>query len=186
MTGEDFMPEIIRCYRQSVPAQRFIGKTYTDADRSGGSFGAKWGEWFENGYFGILESICDEGLKKTGETEDSGAYIGLMRYGGLKPFEYRIGMFFAENTPVPDGFEAVDFPASDLGTCWIYGKESEGLYGMHDACVRKMTENEFVIRDDLRGGKEGTWFFERYNCPRFTSEDDKGNKILDYCFYINS
>ncbi len=179
------MAEIIRCYRQSMPAHRFIGKTYTDADRVGGSFGAKWGEWFAHGCFETLENSCAEGLAKLGEGfEDGGAYIGLMRYGGNKPFEYRIGLFFAENTPVPEGFEAVDFPASELGTCWIYGKESEGLYGMHEACERKMTENEFAVRYDLREGKEGIWFFERYACPRFTTDDEKGNRILDYCFYI--
>lgn len=179
------MAEIIKCYKQSIPAHRFIGKKYGDADRRDGSFGSKWGEWFQNDWFGTLENFAAEGLKKLGELyEDNGAYLGLMRCSGNEPFQYWIGTFFAENTPVPDGFESVDFPASDLGTCWIYGKESEGLYGMHDACAKKMDENKFNIQNDFGNGKEEYWFFERYGCPRFTTDDEKGNKILDYCFYI--
>lgn len=55
---------------------------------------------------------------------------------------------------------------------------------MHDACAKKMDENKFNIQNNFGNGKEEYWFFERYGCPRFTTDDEKGNKILDYCFYI--
>ena len=32
---------------------------------------------------------------------------------------------------------------------------------------------------------KGEWCFERYCCPRFTTPDEKGNIILDICFYLN-
>ncbi len=44
--------EIIKVYKEHLPSLRLIGKRYTEADRVG-SFGHKWGEWFENGLFGI-------------------------------------------------------------------------------------------------------------------------------------
>jgi hypothetical protein len=37
------MAEVIRTYRQSVPAMRFIGKKYYDEDRVDGGFGKQWG-----------------------------------------------------------------------------------------------------------------------------------------------
>lgn len=179
------MPEIIKCYRQKTPAHRLIGMKYGDADRVNGSFGAKWSEWFQNDRFGRLERSVPEGSANLGEEYgDCGAYLGFMRCSPNEPFEYWIGIFFTAGTPVPESFEYIDLPAGDLGTCWIYGKESEGLYGMHDACYKKMEENGFSVRNDFGNDKEEFFFFERYACPRFTTDDEKGNKILDYCFYI--
>jgi hypothetical protein len=45
------MSEIIKTYKQHVPALRFIGKKYGDQDRVNGGFGVKWGEWFSNRWF---------------------------------------------------------------------------------------------------------------------------------------
>lgn len=47
--------EIVKTYRQSIPAVRFIGKKYGDGDRVNGGFGQQWGEWFQNGWFDVLE-----------------------------------------------------------------------------------------------------------------------------------
>lgn len=74
----------------------------------------------------------------------------------------------------------IDIPAGDIGICWIYGNESTGeLYGIepHNACVKKIEEQGWKVA-------ENSWFFERYQCPRFTTPDEKGNVILDYCFYL--
>ena len=35
-------------------------------------------------------------------------------------------------------------------------------------------------KNNERKRKEDDWCFERYNCPRFTTPDEKGNVILDY------
>ena len=37
-----------------------------------------------------------------------------------------------------------------------------------------------VVTDD----KGAFWFFERYQCPRFTTPDEFGNVILDTCYFI--
>ena len=38
------MAEIIKTFKENVPAMRFIGKKYPD-------FGGWWGDWFANGWF---------------------------------------------------------------------------------------------------------------------------------------
>ena len=50
--------EIVKTYRQSIPATRFIGKKYGDEDRVNGGFGQQWGEWFQNGWFDVLEEAA--------------------------------------------------------------------------------------------------------------------------------
>jgi hypothetical protein len=42
------MPEIIKTYKQEIPARRFIGKKYNDNDRVNGTFGKHWTDWFQN------------------------------------------------------------------------------------------------------------------------------------------
>jgi predicted transcriptional regulator YdeE len=176
--------EIRRVYKEHLPAVRFVGKLYANKDRVNGSFGSHWGEWFQNGWFESLEKLPQI------ETPENG-YIGLMGCGqeNNDDFQYWIGMMLPENTKVPDGFIYIDIPEGDAGVCWIYGNENNGeIYGQkaHELCVQKLKENEMEnIRDNFGKKIKWNWFFERYNCPRFTDKDDKGNVILDYGIYIN-
>ena len=172
------MAEIINTYRQSIPATRFIGKKYGDDDRINGSFGPKWGEWFGNGWFAVIEKQISVSTKEI--YQDGDAYIGLMRWKEGEPFEYWIGMFMPETTPAPEGFGYVDFPKSELGVCWVYGKEGE-VYRNEDKCAAKLGEAGYKIIPNEKGA---WWFFERYGCPRFTTPDEQGNIILDICYYI--
>jgi len=164
---------IVKVYRESLPKVRFIGKKYGDNDRVDGSFGAKWGEWFANGWFNILEKEIDMLSKEY----EGGAYVGLMcEKNGV--FEYWVGMFAAEKSQVPLGFAYIDIPAGDIATAWIYGREDNGeIYGMdaHNACVGKFEEKGWNLDD--------SYAFERYQCPRFTTADKDGKVILDYCIY---
>ena len=112
--------------------------------------------------------------------EDGDAYLGLMRWKEKEPFEYRIGMFLPENTPVPDRFTYIDFQKSELGVCWVYGKE-EDVYLNEGKCAEKLTNEGIEIVTDEKGA---LWLFERYVCPRFTTPDDKGNIILDICYFV--
>lgn len=165
------MPEITKVYREALPNLRLIGKRYTESD-PGGGFGSKWGEWFEKGWFKPLEDIGY--LAENGD-----AYIGCMRVAG-GVFEYWIGMFVADGSVVPDGYEYADIPAGDIAVCWIYGREDNGeVYGEgpHNMCIEKIKEAGWEVAD-------GMWFFERYNCPRFTTPDADGKIILDYCVYV--
>jgi hypothetical protein len=165
------MVEIVKVYKERYPALRLIGKRYTNSDRGPAGYAHKWGEWHQQGYFADLE--------KLGSAPEHGdAYVGCMRC--LDEFEYWIGMFFPAGTPVPEGFSHEDIPAGEVGICWIYGREDNGeIYGQqaHDKCVASIREAGWQVAD-------GTWFFERYNCPRFTTPDEQGKVILDYGMYL--
>ncbi len=174
------MPEVIKCYNQKLPANRFIGKKYGDSDRVGGGFGSQWGEWFNNGWFSIVENLAGDDKSLIENYEDANAYLGYMRWKDGEPFEYWIGMFKPEGTAVPEGFEFIDIPESMLGVGWLYGPESD-IYGKEHLCAEKCVENGYKIIPDEKGAY---WFFERYVCPRFTSPDDKGNLVLDICHFI--
>ena len=162
------MAEIIKVYKESVPAMRLIGKKYTNQDRVNGLFGVKWDEWFKNNWFDQLEKLgTPDGL-------DNG-YIGYMNCDEKGEFNYWIGVFTPENTTVPDGFDSLDFPAGSLGICHVYGKEPE-VYCNEEMCCDKLKTEGYKVDD--RG------CFERYNYPRFCEPDDKGNIILDVCFFL--
>jgi len=167
------MAEIIKVYKQSVGATRFIGKKYGNADRVDGDFGAKWGEWHENDWFNMLKQSFDGNISEA--IEDYGSHIGLMREDESGQFEYWIGLFMPAGAAVPEGFASIDFPAGNLGVCWIYGKEEE-VFMLEGKCGERLEKEGFAFSSD--------WCFERYNCPRFTTPDEKGNIIIDICFYV--
>lgn len=174
------MAEIIKVYKEHLPAMRFIGKRYTNADRGkDGGYGYKWGEWFENGWF--------EELEKLGAVENiENGYLGFMRCNGSdfeNTFEYWMGLFLPTDTEVPEGYEFIDLEESDAGICWIKGSDSDGsIYNMNDECIaefQKKNMGNFKSDDENRA-----YIFERYNCPRFTQKDEQGNVILDYGIYL--
>jgi hypothetical protein len=171
------MAEITKIYKQEMPAVRLIGMKYGDEDRVDGGFGSQWGEWFEKGRFDKLEA-----LNPTQFFEDSGAYIGLMRWKKDEPFQYWIGMFFPAGTDLPEGFAGVDFSASTIGVAWLYGKDGE-VYAQEHVCAKALGEQGMSVASDVNDA-DAWWFFERYVCPRFTEPDEKGNITLDVCHFV--
>ena len=166
------MAEIIKVFKEDIPTMRFIGKKYDN-------FG-HWGEWWQNGWFDLLENSMGGTDKILSVWENGGGYIGVERRAEGQPFEYYIGMLTPKNTPVPAGFVSIDFENLSLGTCWIYGKENE----VHDtsACKQMITENGMKIWQDKNGA---VWSFENCLCPRYTTPDENGNVILDYCYFVS-
>ena len=151
---------------------RFIGKKYPN-------FGPMWGEWFANGWFDLVESAMGGADSILKIWPNGGGYVGLERRAQGQPFEYWLGMFTPADTPVPEGFACVDFPAMGLGTCWLYGSEK----AVHDvkACRPALIENGMTLGQDALGGE---WSFENCLCPRYTTPDEKGNVIMDYCYFV--
>lgn len=164
------MAEIIKVFRETIPGMRFIGKKYTE-------FG-HWDEWWQNGWFDVLEKAMGGTENICKLWENGGGYIGLEQRSE-DSFFYYIGMLAPENTPVPDDFVSVDFHNVDLGTCWIYGTESE----VHDtsACAGALSLHGM----NIWRAEDGTiWSFENCTCPRYTTPDENGQIILDYCYFI--
>lgn len=173
------MAQIIKTYTQKLPAVRFIGKCFGDGDRVNGGFAKHWGDAFGGNWFGTIESAAGGTDEIAALFEDAGAYIGLMRFCDGEPFQYWIGMFTPAGTPVPEGFNYVDFDESELGVAWLKGKEDNGeLYGKEDECMQAMVKAGITFSE-----KKVWWFMERYQCPRFTTPDENGEVILDICFF---
>ena len=167
------MAEIVKVFRDRVPALRFIGKEY--ADFSG------WGEWFQNAWFDRVESCMGGVGAVTKLWKNGGGYTGLERRaedGAL--LSYHIGMFAPPDTVAPQGFLAMDFPEGSFGTVWIRGREDE----VHDAiplCLPALLDAGFVPKRDREGA---ILSFENGLCPRFTTPDGEGKVILDYVYLI--
>lgn len=161
------MAEIVNVYTEEYPALRFIGRSYRDSQRNkNGTFNDQWEQWFREDLFAPLRALNPQDM----------AAIGLMSINNVPEFEYWIGMFVPKNSPVPRGYEYVDFKPSTVGVSWIKGKEGKELYSMHLQCV-----NALAARDlEMSNG----WFFERYDFNRFTQRDENGEIILDYCIFV--
>jgi len=168
--------ELVKVYGQDAPRMRFVGRKYGEADMKWGGYGHIWGEWFSKGLFAPLEAIYET---LPAGMEDDGAYVGLMRHKSGEPSEYWVGMFLAADAEAPQGYEAVDFPASRLGVAWLKGPESE-IYGAEDIAVKGLEKAGFVPVPDERGA---CWLMERYACPRFTAADENGCVTLDICVF---
>lgn len=152
--------KIIEIKRETCTAARLIGKKYVN--------GPNWNEWWENNWFAALETVKPLPF-------NTDAYIGAVHIVNGMP-EHWIGMFFPVNTEVPDGFEYVDIEPLDYAVCYLYGKEnSDEFYAMdtHNMCLKALNDHGLKRKED-------DWCFERCNCPRFTTPDEKGNVILDY------
>jgi len=169
--------EIIKTYVQEIPATRFIGKKYGDADRMNGGFGNQWDEWWGKGLFAPIEKAAGD---VSSLFEDADATIGLMRWKKDEPFEYWIGKFTPADTVVPEGYSFVDFPASKFGVCWYYG-EFDTLFGQEHLAANRLGEQGQKVIGDEKGA---FWFFERYASPRFTVPDEKGNVVLDIVHFV--
>ena len=165
------MAEIIKVFKEDIPTMRFIGKKYDN-------FG-HWGEWWQNGWFDLLENSMGGTDKILSVWENGGGYVGLERRADGQSFEYWIGMFTPAYTPVPEGFAYIDFSEVNLGTCWIYGKEKE----VHNtkACKGAVIDQGLELWTDDNGG---VWSFENCTCPRYTTPDEQGNIIMDYCYFV--
>ena len=133
-----------------------------------GKRGTNWGEWWSNGWFDALE-------KQPALPENGDAYIGAVRIVNGVP-ERWIGMYFPEGTVAPEGYEAVEIPATNYAVCYLQDKEGSGsFYTMetHQACLAALAERGYTR-------SEGDWCFERCNCPRYTTPDENGHVVLDY------
>lgn len=143
----------------------FVGKKYKN--------GSAWGQWWQNGWFDILES-----LMHLSKLNDNG-YIGLMKNGN-DGFEYWIGMFFDEIPHIPEGFESILLGNREFAVFHVCGNEKSGeIYG--DAPTKACLD---IIKTARLETSEECLRFERYNCPRYTTPDKHGNIILDYGFAI--
>ena len=166
---------IIKIYKQAVPAMRFIGKNYGSGQHP------NWGDAWSLDVFGRIERASGGEEKSHALYEDADAYLGLY-YRNTATGEYNgwVGMFTRPGTTVPEGLSYIDFPEQNLGICWIYGKQGE-VYNLVSQCANAIKSAGMEIQSDDNGH---IGFFERDQCPRYTTPDENGNIILDYCYFV--
>lgn len=170
-------PIAINTYRQTMNASRFIGKKYPSGGEAWDNWSEDW-DWDEpHSLFSRLK-IDATTIYKDKNPQDGCALIGLMCHpgGDHNNFEYWLGFFTPENTPVPQGYDHTDFPAQDVGTCWLYGKE-EDVMAREPVAFEKLWAEGFEPMAD--------WWFERY-VPHRETADSAGYKIMDICFFLKS
>lgn len=170
--------EIIKNYSQKMPKSRFIGIQYGDEDRENNTFYLKWREWLDNGYFSLIKNNIDKDVVFDLPEKDD--YIGLMRFKEGEPFQYWIGLFTPEETEVPEGFGYLDFIETEIGVSWVYGSGGD-VFGVEDKCAEALLKEGYHVK--LESDKS-IWFFERYDGERYAKPDDKGNIILDICYFL--
>jgi len=173
-------PIAINTYRQTLNPVRFIGKKYASGGEAWDNFdwASGWDAYdpaTDNCFLKRLK-IDHTKIYADGNPQDGSALIGLMRHpdGDHKQFEYWLGFFTPENTPVPEGFEYADFPKTGVGVCWIYGKADEAI-GVEPLSYEKLISEGFEPIDD--------WWFERY-VPHREKADKNGYGIIDICFFV--
>lgn len=174
--------EVTKVYTEHFPALRFVGMRYTNDDRENGGFGKQWGEWWADDRFSKLKAAV-------ARAPFDASTIGLMTMrGDMAGFTYWIGLFFPADAIVPDPYDSIDLPESDIGVGWVRGNAESGeIYGDAHGVVCKALEEAKLgdFRNDIAGeGSDIYCFFERYNCPRFTVKDANGNVTLDYGNYL--
>jgi len=155
------MPNIVKVYKEVFPPLTLVGRMYANTDRdAAGTFSAVWKQWFDEKLFAPLDKI------------DKSDYVGAMRINN-GVFEYWIGKLLPDNTEPPDGYIAVDIPGASFGVCWITGKQGDtNIYHMEEECMVAMAAQQMY--------PDGSWFIERYNCPRYTDPNENGEIILDF------
>ena len=163
--------KLLKLYKEDWPAVKLIGLRYTDKDRdASGSFATHWQEFFGEGYHDALSKL----KPLPGISDD---LVGAMRMSDDGGFEYWIGGLFAPDADVSGIFESADIPPRSLGVCWLYGSQTSGELYAPEAFHMSMD----AFGQQGWNVSETDWFFERYNCPRYTTPDDSGNVILDIC-----
>lgn len=119
---------IIKVYKQSIPAARFIGKNYGSGNHP------DWGDAFGSDVFGKIEEVLGDEDNRYILYEDADAYLGLYyRNSETGGYDGWAGMLTPAGTEVPEGLDYMDFPEQSLGICWIYGKQSE-VYNLVSQC----------------------------------------------------
>ena len=77
--------EVVKTYKEHLPAVRFVGKMYTDEDRVDnprGGFNVCWTEWHKNGWMDILRKLPQiENIEK-----GPLGLMGIENKNGVKPF----------------------------------------------------------------------------------------------------
>jgi hypothetical protein len=110
---------------------------------------------------------------------NDGSYCVL--YG--KDNHHWIGEFMETGTPAPEGLDIVDIPNSQAVLFFINGKERDFYGTLCDTAP--LYEQIEKLGLPLPNVNNTLKYFERENCPRFTTPDEDGFIIVDYIILLD-
>ncbi len=166
------MAKLVKWEKKPLPALRVIGRSLTvnfkEMQSVGSSLPSFWKQCFADRTMETLDNLSDETLEK--------AYVGWMGEWDeqQQTFTYLVGVSVAPATEPPEGFDCRDIAPCTVAVSWIQGPESEIFKAAHQL-------SEEALKDHgCEYDNEGGWSMEVYACPRFTTLDADGHRILDY------
>jgi predicted transcriptional regulator YdeE len=128
---------------------------------------AFWGKCISESVFETLEKTLRENIYDP-------AYVGFMKMLDKDEFIYVCGILMKPDTKAPEGFVKYDIESFTAGIGWIQGKEPD-IYITEQQLTEEAGKMAGYIFDVSKN-----FTMELYNCPRYTTTDENGNKILDY------
>lgn len=170
------MSNIVKLYKESIPALAFVGRKYHDTDRQNGGFGHLWDLWFQHNWFAPLRALIEPSFRKAYIEAD--ALIGLMREHPNEPFEYWIGMFVPVDSSCPQGYEKQSLPNAAFGIGWVEGGWND-VFCQEEHVYHRLKANGI---SPLRDEQGALYFFERYAESRFLG--NQPTFILDIGFFV--
>lgn len=166
------MADLVKWEMRTLPALRIVGRSMTvnfrEMQGAGNPLPGYWQQCFADGTMETLDSLSDDTLEK--------AYVGWMGEWDeqKQTFTYIVGVSAPPAAEPPPGYACRDIAPCTAGVAWIKGSETEVYGAAHPMSEQALRDNGCVYDD------EAGWSMEVYACPRFTTPDADGHRILDY------
>lgn len=126
-----------------------------------------WHKCHEDSIFDVLSNTLSEYVYDP-------SHVGYMQMLNENEFTNVCGIMMKPGVPVPEGYVVYSVEAYTAGIGWIQGKEPDIYIGEHSLTEPAVKEAGYKY-DEKKG-----FSIEVYNCPRFTTVDENGNRVLDY------
>lgn len=170
------MGALIKFEISDMPDVLLVGKAirHTRGEMAKGDnpIPAFWSRCFADGTFPALEA--------QGDFVYNHGYAGVMTdwdsaYNG---FCYVVGMLMKPGADVPQGFVSYPLDATRIATGWIQGKDAA------DVGEKAYAYTEQAVYSNGYRCNQMKWCMELFTHPRYTTPDENGNIIMDYCLPV--
>lgn len=134
----------------------------------------RWGRFFSDGSYSTLLELCKEEKNLTTLPD---AYTGVMyNFREDGKITYLVGITFAEEVEVPEGFDSFTIPAGMMAESWIEGEEYEIYSQGHELTVTAIESAGYTV-DWERFFQCEVYTDERFDTPK---KEGKSVVVLDY------
>lgn len=162
------MSKLIKFEIVDIPKLYVVGKPISVKMTEENPIPAFWGKCFEDGTMAVFDQLKDMAY------DDS--YVGWMTDYDMASgvFLYIVGMLVKDEIAIPEGFVMRKIEPSCAAVGWIQGQQGPDVFASAHDLTQKELENVGHTAEGFG------WCMELYNCPRYTTPDERGEIILDY------